>query len=58
MIDLIREFGFWIVFAWLYIQEKKAHLETRAAYFDDLRDLAGVRSQLRASPQNLPETKD
>jgi len=58
VIDLIREFGLWVVFAWLYSTERKTHNETRHAYFEDLRDLAGVKQTLRPTVQNLPEIED
>ena len=58
IIDLLREFGLWIVFAWLYSTERKAHNETRHAYFEDLRDLAGVKPSLRPREQNLPDIED
>ena len=55
LVDLIREFGLWLVFAYLYTSEKKAHNETRSAYFEDLRDIAGVRPQLRPKDVNLQD---
>lgn len=40
--DLVQSFGIWILFAWLYITEKRAHEVTRDQYRDDLRRLAGM----------------
>lgn len=45
--SLIKDFGIWIVFAWLYIQEKKAHQVTRDQYREDLREIANLRSNLQ-----------
>lgn len=46
IIDLIQQLGIWIVFAWLYVNEKKAHQHTREQYRDDLREIANLRSNL------------
>ncbi len=43
---LIQDFGIWIVFAWMYVQEKKAHQLTREQYRDDLREIANLRQNL------------
>lgn len=44
---LVQDFGIWIIFAWLYIQEKKAHQLTRDQYREDLREIANLRSNLQ-----------
>jgi len=53
IIDLVQSVGMWAVFAWLYHQEKQAHNETRKSYFEDLRELAGGKPQLRNNVENL-----
>lgn len=58
IIDMFQNVGMWAVFAWLYYQEKQQHNETRKAYFDDLRELAGVKPQLRQNPQNTQNLQD
>ncbi len=52
--DVVQNFGFWAIFAWLYMSEKKAHNETRARYFEDLREFAGIRAVITQNRQNLP----
>lgn len=44
--NLIQDIGIWVLFAWLYIQEKKAHAETIRQHQNDLREIAGMRSNL------------
>jgi len=62
LMNLIQDFGMWMVFAWLYVQEKKAHQTTREQYRDDLREIANLRSNLSAvqsavrASQELPKT--
>lgn len=46
IIDLIQQLGIWIIFAWLYLQEKQAHQATREQYRDDLREIASLRQNL------------
>lgn len=48
--DLTRSVGMWAVFAWLFVQERKAHQETRRLHNDDLREIAGLRHSLPLSP--------
>jgi len=51
--SILREFGLWAIFAWLYIQEKKAHNATKRHYIEDLREQAGYKSnRLIKSPQD------
>lgn len=40
--NLIQDIGVWILFAWLYIQEKREHNETRSQYRHDLREFRGL----------------
>jgi len=58
IIDVVREFGLWMVFAWLFVQERRAHDATRHAYFEDLRDLAGVKPQLAKKEQSLTDRQE
>jgi len=57
LLDLIQQFGIWIIFAYLYVQERRDHgltrqrLETelsaaRAAHMADIREIAGMRQSL------------
>jgi len=58
IVDLIREFGLWLVFAWLFVNERKSHDSTRMSYFEDLRDIAGVKPNLRRNEQSLQDLKE
>jgi len=42
--SIIRDFGLWAIFAWLYIRERDAHNETIRHRIDDLREQAGYKS--------------
>lgn len=42
VLDLLQNFGFSALFLWLYMIERKAHAETRARYFEDLREWAAI----------------
>lgn len=53
----VQDVGIWVLFAWLYVQEKKAHEASRQRYdiqlqelrmrhTDDLREIAGLRQNL------------
>lgn len=44
--NLIQDIGIWAMFAWLYVQEKKAHNQTRNQYREDLREIAGMRQSM------------
>jgi hypothetical protein len=60
ILGMVGDAGFWVVFAYLFINERKAHERTREAYRDDLRSAAGFGALLRhpASQQDtqpLPE---
>lgn len=45
--DAVQGFGMWAVFAILFYQERQRHRECQQAHMEDLRDIAGLRSQLR-----------
>lgn len=45
--NLLQGVGMWAIFAWLYVREKEAHAETRKDYREDLREIAGMRQNLR-----------
>ena len=51
IINLIREFGLWLVFAWLFVKEREAHSLTRTAHFEDLRDMAGLKTRLQPTKE-------
>jgi hypothetical protein len=51
--NLIQDFGIWILFAWLYVQEKKAHNDTRVQYREDLREIAGMRQSMTRVQQSV-----
>ncbi len=46
IISIMQDFGIWIIFAWLYVQEKKSHQVTREQYREDLREIANLRHNL------------
>lgn len=46
IIDMVQNFGIWIIFAWLYIKEKEAHQHTREQYREDLREIANLRQNI------------
>ena len=64
IIDLIQQLGIWIVFAWLYVNEKKAHQVTRDQYREDLREIANLRQNLNRvqtyvrDNQQVPSTSE
>ncbi len=47
VLDVVQSLGLWSIFAWLYLQEKKAHQTTREQYREDLREIANLRSHLK-----------
>lgn len=47
IISMIGDVGIWAVFFYLFIDERKSHEATREAHREDLRDVAGLRQQLR-----------
>ena len=55
--SVVRDFGMWAIFAWLYIREKQAHNETIRHRIDDLREQAGYKSNRLPLPP-LPMSSD
>lgn len=49
LLDLVQSFGYSALFLWLYIYERKAHSDTRARYFEDLREWAAI-SHVKGNP--------
>lgn len=47
---LMRDFGMWAIFAWLYVREKQAHNETIRHRIEDLREQAGYKSNWITPP--------
>jgi len=47
LIDIVGNVGDWIVFAYLFISERKAHRRTIERWNDDLRDIAGLNARLK-----------
>lgn len=60
ILGMIGDVGIWVVFAYLFLDERKRHEMTREAYRDDLRDIGGLRTQLRhpASQQDTQPLPD
>lgn len=54
ILELIAQFGTGGVFLWMLIREMNKHDETREQYRDDLRDVAGMRQQLRPLSDTQP----
>jgi len=52
--ELIQTVGMWAVFAVLFLQERKAHNDTRQLWNDDLREIAGLNHPLMKIPPTLP----
>lgn len=46
ILDVVQSFGVWAIFAFLYWEEKKAHAATRLRYYEDLREIAGLRRNI------------
>lgn len=60
VLGMIGDVGIWVIFAYLFLDERKRHETTREAYRDDLRATAGFGALIRhpATPQDtqpLPE---
>lgn len=62
LLDLVQQFGIWIVFAWLFITEKRDHAETRrtkdieidkvrTAHLSDIREFARLNGNLYSVQQ-------
>lgn len=47
ILGMIGDVGIWVVFAYLFIDERKRHEATREAYRDDLRATAGFGALIR-----------
>lgn len=60
VIAMIGDVGIWAVFAYFFMDERKRHDETRKAHNEDLRDVAGLRTQLRhpAAQQDTQPAQD
>ncbi len=56
ILGMIGDVGIWAVFAYLFIDERKRHEASREAHMEDLRDMAGMRPQLR-HPATSPDTQ-
>lgn len=41
---IVKDFGLWVFFAWLFFRERDAHNETIRHRIDDLREQAGYKS--------------
>ncbi|MEN8172028.1 MAG: hypothetical protein ABFS03_04025 [Chloroflexota bacterium] len=52
ILDLVQTFGTWVIFVYLFVQERKAHEMTRREYREDLRSIAGLRAQLLNQREN------
>lgn len=50
ILDLAQTLGTWAIFLFLFIQERTAHENTRIAYRNDLRDIAGMSDRLKHKP--------
>jgi hypothetical protein len=48
--DFAQTFGTWAIFLYLFVQERKAHDETRREYRNDLRAVVGLRTQVSVNP--------
>ena len=48
--DLFSSVGMWAVFAYLFVQERKAHDRTRRQHNEDLREIAGLTKPLTKPP--------
>jgi len=57
LMQLVQSVGMWAVFAYLYIQERKAHDDTRRLWLDDLRDIAGLKRSLREAENGTQPKK-
>jgi hypothetical protein len=47
LVELVGQFGFSVVFLWLFVREMNAHEHTRDEYRRDLREIAGMRAEER-----------
>jgi len=54
LVEIVQTVGMWAVFAVLFLQERKAHDETRRNWNDDLREIAGLTRPLVRLPPTPP----
>lgn len=54
---IVQDFGIWVLFAWLYVQEKRSHHQTTQQHKDDLREIAGMRHRLQQVQDVVTEHK-
>lgn len=47
--QVLQDIGIWAVFLYLFINERTAHNVTRNAHMDDLREIAGMKPQLKSN---------
>ena len=47
LVELVGQFGFSVVFLWLFVREMNQHEVTRSEYRRDLREIAGMRAEER-----------
>lgn len=57
LMDVVQSFGVWAIFAFLYWEEKKAHAATRQKYYEDLREIAGLRRNIDRVHTYNPDQK-
>lgn len=46
LVATVQDLGIWAIFAYLYINEKRAHQNTILARTDDLREIAGFKNNI------------
>lgn len=56
VLGMIGDVGIWVIFAYLFLDERKRHETTREAYRDDLRATAGFGALIR-HPATLQDTQ-
>lgn len=68
LLQAAQTMGLWIVFAWLYLDERKQHSKTRQdmsdrvraakdAHMSDLREIAGMRADLNRVAGIITQTE-
>lgn len=45
IMEIVGQFGFSSIFLWLFVREMNRHDTTRENYRNDLREIAGIRSE-------------
>lgn len=48
LMEIVQSVGMWAIFAYLYLNERRHHDDTKKAYIEDMRDIAGMRPTLPA----------